>query len=173
MKKLSIIAAAAALTLFSASAFTATTLDSTFAVSVTFTSVCTVGTTAAINFGAYTAFQAGDATGTTTAAFSCSKGLTPSFKFDDATANVQTASALASSGTITAEGVIKGLRYTLSAAVPAVTAGTAAKAGAGGVNGVNSTADTYSMTINGTIPGLQAGDPTGGASQTRTLTISY
>jgi spore coat protein U-like protein len=172
MKKLSIIAAAAALTLFSASASTAT-LDSTFAVSVTFTSLCTVGTTAAINFGAYQAFRATDATGTTSAVFSCSKGLTPSFKFDDATADVQTASALASSGTITAEGVIKGLRYTLSAAVPTVTPGTAAKAGAAGVNGVNSTADTYSMTINGTIPALQAGDPSGGASQTRTLTISY
>jgi hypothetical protein len=171
MKKLSIIAAAAALTLFSASAFTAT-LDSTFGVSVTFTSSCTVGTTAPIAF-TYLAFQGTDATGSTSAVFSCSKGLTPSFKFDDATPNVQTASALASSGTITAEGVIKGLRYTLSAAVPAVAAGTSAKAGAGGTGGVNSTADTYTVNISGAIPASQAGDPTGGASQTRILTISY
>jgi hypothetical protein len=171
MKKLS-ITTTAALTLFSASAFAATTLDSSFAVSVTFTSSCTVGTTAPIAF-TYAAFQATDATGSTSTVFSCSKGLTPSFKFDDATVDVQTASALASTGTITAEGVIKGLRYTLSAAVPAVAAGTAAKAGAGGVSGTNSTADTYTVNISGAIPASQAGDPTGIASQTRILTISY
>jgi hypothetical protein len=172
MKKLSITAAAAALTLFSASAFAATTLDSTFAVSVAFTSSCSVGTTAPMAF-TYTAFQAAAAPGSTSTVFTCTRGLTPSFKFDDVTADVQTASALASSGSITAEGVIKGLRYTLSAAVPTVSAGTVAKAGAGGTGGTNGTADTYTVNITGSIPGLQAGDPTGARSQTRTLTISY
>jgi hypothetical protein len=172
MKKLSIVAtAAAALTLFSANAFAATT-TSNFAVSVTLTSSCSVAVTAPIAF-TYTAFQTTAASGSTSTVFTCTRGLIPTFKFDDTTPGSQTGSAAASTGSITAEGVIKGLRYTLTAPVPTVSAGTAATAGTAGTGGSNGTADTYTVNTSGSIPAGQAGDPTGASSQTRTLTITY
>ena len=170
MKKLSLLAAA--LVLASAGASAATNVDSTFNVSVTFTSSCSASVTNDIAF-TYTAFQTTAATGSTNTVFTCSRGMTPTFMFDDTTADVQTGSAAAGSGTLSAEGVIKGLRYRLTAAVPAATAGTAAKAGAAGAVGTNGTADTYSFTINGSIPAGQAGDAAGSASQLRTLTLIY
>lgn len=170
MKKLSLIAAALVL---ASSGASAVDVPSTFNVTVALTTACTAGTTANIDFGTYVAFQTTDATGSTTTTFKCSKGMTPSFRFDSPTVDVQTGSAAASTGTLTAEGVIKGLRYTLSATVPAVVPGTAAKAGALGAGGINSTGDSYAFTINGTIPKDQAGDPTGAATQTRTIYVVY
>jgi len=171
MKKLSLIAAA--LLAFGSTAFAGTASD-TFAVAVTFTSACTVSSAASDLSFTYTGLQSGDATDSTGITFSCTRNfVNPTFAFDDTDA-VRTASTAASSGTITAEGLLKGLRYTLSAAVPTVVDGTDAAAGAGGTGGDNGTADAYTLTINATMPGGQAGDNTAGATtHNRTLTISF
>ena len=169
MKKLSLIAAA--LTLATSGAFAAGSATSNFDVSVTFTSSCTVSAAAAPMAFVYTAFGAVQNKSTSTT-FSCTRNLvTPTFSFDN---TVGTGSAAASSGTISGEGVIAGLRYTLSATVPTATAGTAASAGAGGTGGSNGTADTYGVSISAQMPGGQAGDATASAAtQTRVLTIAY
>ncbi|MBI5276373.1 MAG: hypothetical protein HY854_07925 [Burkholderiales bacterium] len=171
MKKLSLIAAA--LLALSGTTFAGTTSD-TFAVSVSFTSACTVSTTANDLSFTYVGMQVGAATDSTGITFSCTRNfVNPTFTFDDTDA-VRTASAAASSGTITAEGLLKGLRYTLSAAVPTVVDGTDASAGALGTGGSNGTADAYTLTINANMPGGQAGDNTAGATtHNRTLTISF
>ena len=171
MKKLTLIAAA--LLALGTTAFAATTTD-TFNVSVSFTASCSVTTAAADLSFTYVGMQAGAETANTTTVFSCSRGLAaPTFAFDNP-GGAQTGSAAATAGTgITAEGVIKGLRYTLSATAPSATAGSAASAGANGTGGSNGTADTYSVAISANMPGGQAGDASGAASQTRTLTISY
>ena len=168
MKKLSLIAAALALA--SSAAFAGST-NSNFDVSVTFTSSCTVATAATPMAFTYTAFGAVQNASTSTT-FNCTRNLvTPTFSFDN---TVGTGSAAASSGTITGEGVIAGLRYTLSAAVPTKGNGTAASAGAGGTGGSNGTADTYAVSISAQMPGNQAGDATAPATtQTRVLTIAY
>lgn len=171
MKKLTILAAALTL----ATSSYALSIGDTFNVGVTFTSSCSVSTAAADIAMTYTAFAAAASTGSASTTFTCSRGLSPTFQFDVGGAGVQTASAAASTGNITAEGLIAGLRYTLTAAVPTVSAGTAAAAGAAGTGGTNGTADTYSLTINANIPAGQAGDGNAATaiSQTRTLTIVY
>ena len=168
MKKLSLIAAA--LTLATSGAF-AGSVGSNFDVSVTFTSSCTVSAAAAPMAFTYTAFGAVQNKSTSTT-FSCTRSLVaPSFSFDN---TVGTGSTAANSGTITGEGVIAGLRYTLSAAVPTAAAGTAASAGAGGTGGSNGTADTYAVSISAQMPANQAGDALAPATtQTRVLTIAY
>ena len=171
MKKLSLIAAA--LVLASAGASAATTGDA-FDVSVTLTSACSVTTAAADIAMTYTAFAAAASTGSASTTFSCTRGLTPTFQFDTTAVGATSSAADGTVGnTITSQGVLRGLLYTLSATVPAKTAGTAATAGAGGAGGSIGTADTYSLTINAAIPAGQAGDPTGLANQARTLIITY
>lgn len=172
MKKLSLIAAA--LVLASSGASAATVGDS-FDVSVTLTSACSVTTAAADIAMTYTAFALAASTGSASTTFSCTRGLTPTFQFDTTAAGATSSAADGTVGnTITSEGVLKGLLYTLSATVPAKSAGTAASAGAGGTGGSIGTADTYSLTINAAIPAGQAGSgTTGAANQARTLIISY
>lgn len=172
MKKLSLIAAALVL---ASSGASAATVGDQFDVSVTLTSACSVTTAAANIAMTYTAFAVLPSTGTASTTFSCTRGLTPSFQFDTTAAGA-TSSAASNTvgGTITSQGVLKGLLYTLSATVPAKAAGTAASAGVGGTGGSIGTADTYSLTINASIPAGQAGDgPNGAGNQARTLIISY
>jgi hypothetical protein len=170
MKKLSLIAAAIALV--SASAIAATTTDS-FDVSVTFTGACTVKTAASDIAFTYSAFGAAQSASTSTV-FECSRGLTPTFAFDDTGAS-QTGSAAAALGTaITGEGVISGVRYTLSGSTARTTTGSAAAAGAGGTGGSNGSADEYTVSISANLPGNQAGNgATGAGTHTRVLTITY
>ena len=162
MKKLSLIAAA--LVLASSGAFAATATD-TFDVTVNFTSSCSVKTAALDLSFTYTAFQGTDATDSASTVFECSRGLSPTFNFDNTGAN-QSGTA-ANAAAFSGAGVVKGLRYTLDGAASKTQTGTAATAAADG------TADEYTVTIDGTIAQGQAGDPTGGATQTRTLTITY
>jgi hypothetical protein len=170
MKKLSLIAAAIALA--SSSAFAATTTDS-FDVTVNFTGACAVKTAASDMSFNYTSFGAAQSTSTSTV-FECSRGLTPTFQFDD-TGAAQTGSAAAALGTaISGEGVISGVRYTLAGTTAKTTTGTAASAGTGGTGGSNGTADEYTISITAAVPGNQAGSGTGASgTQTRTLTITY
>jgi hypothetical protein len=155
MKKLSLIAAA--IVLASSSAFAATVTDS-FNVAVTFTGACTVKTAAADIAFTYAAFGAAQSTSTSTV-FECSRGLTPTFKFDD-TSTSQTGSAAAALGTdITGEGV---------------TTGSAASAGTGGTGGSDGSADQYTVSITADIAGNQAGTgASGSGTHIRVLTISY
>jgi hypothetical protein len=170
MKKLSLIAAA--IVLASSSAFAATVTDS-FNVAVTFTGACTVKTAAADIAFTYAAFGAAQSTSTSTV-FECSRGLTPTFKFDD-TSTSQTGSAAAALGTdITGEGVISGVRYTLSGSTAKTTTGSAASAGTGGTGGSDGSADQYTVSITADIAGNQAGTgASGSGTHVRVLTISY
>lgn len=172
MKKFNLIATAAAFLLASAAAY-AVDVNNSFNVTIGFTGACSVKTGASDLSFTYAAFDVAQS-GSTSTVFQCSRGLTPTFKFDDTAAD-QTASAAAGVGTgISAQGVIQGVRYTLSGSSAKSTAGTAAAAGAGGVGGTNGSADEYTVSITANVPAGQAGDGTGGsATQVRVLTISY
>lgn len=171
MKKLNLIAAA--LVLASSGAFAATETDN-FVVSIDFTGSCSVktGNAASDLSFTYAAFGAADSD-TTTTVFECSRGLTPSFSFDNAAG--QTSNGLQALGTaITGEGVIAGIRYTMTATPSRTQTGTAASAGAGGTGGSDGTADEYTVGVTVDIAGGQAGSgSTASGSQTRVLTISY
>jgi hypothetical protein len=161
MKKLNLVAAA--LLLASSGAFAATASDS-FDVTVNFTSSCSVKTPAADLSFSYTAFQTTDAVKTASTVFECSRGLTPTFQFDSGT---DKSASAADAATISGAGLVKGLRYTLDGSASKTQTGTAADTSTIG------TADEYTVSITGTIVQGQAGDPTGVATQTRTLTIAY
>lgn len=171
MKKLSLIAAAFVV-LASSAAYAVDVTDS-FDVTIAFTGACTVKTAATDLSFTYTAFGAAQSASTSTV-FECSRGLAPTFKFDD-TGAAQTGSAAAALGTgITGEGVLQGVRYTLAGSSARSTTGTAAAAGAGGVGGSNGTADEYTVSITANVAGNQAGNgASGSGTQTRVLTITY
>jgi hypothetical protein len=164
MKKLHLIAAAA-LAIATSGAIAATATD-TFIVGVTLTTSCSVKTAATDLAFVYTAFDVAD-TQTTSTVFQCSRGLVPTFSFDNVDAT-QSATAAAATGTaIGGAGVVAGLRYTLTGTTSKSATGTAATAAA------NGTADEYTVGISGTIAAGQAGDGAAATSQTRILTISY
>lgn len=163
MKKLSMIAATLALA--TSSAFAATVGDD-FVVSVTLTSACSVKTAAGDLAFTYTAFGAAD-TQTTSTVFQCTRGLAPTFQFDNVDANESAGAAAAVGNTITAAGVVQGLRYSLTGTPSKSATGTAATAATDG------TADEYTVNISGTIAAGQPGDPTAPATQTRTISIIY
>lgn len=180
MKKIALIAAAVA-ALASIAPAHAATASGNFTVGLTLISQCRVVTgTPAIAFGNYTAFTTTALTTSTGISFECTRGFTarPTVSFDDGANGTSSAT---SNGTATGEGVLSGLRYTLSvAAVNAtVPVGQNATAGVGGTGGTDGTPDTYSYTINGTVPAGQAGTCAAGgtancaASHTRVLTITY
>jgi hypothetical protein len=169
MKKLSL---AAALVLAMTGAQAATTDDS-FDVRIDFTAGCTVLTTAKDFQFDYTAFGAAQSD-TSSTVFRCTRGLTPTFAFDDTGADQTGASNVALNSAVTAEGVIKGVRYRISGATSKSTTGNAAAAGVAGAVGSNGTADQYSVALTVSIPGDQAGDGADGfGTQTRVLTITY
>jgi len=169
MKKLSLIAAALALS--ASGALAQTTLTDDFIVSVAFTSSCKISQNADDLAFTHTAFGAAQSQ-STAVKFDCTRGLAPKFKFDSPDAT-QTGSPEAITGQpITGEGVIKGLRYRLTGATSKV-GGDPATAGAAGAVGTEGTADVYTVAITATIPANQAGDDSGAPSQTRTLTITY
>lgn len=170
MNKLSLIAAA--IVLASAGVHAGTTSD-TVNVTVNFTAGCTVKTAAAPFAFTYTAFGIAQTQASTTV-FQCTRTLTPTFSFDNP-GGAQTGAAAVALGTaVTAEGVIKGIRYTLSGATSKSVTGTAAAAGVGGTGGSDGTADEYTVALTAAIAGNQAGDgTTGSGTQTRTLTITY
>jgi Spore Coat Protein U domain len=180
MKKIALIAASVAALASMAPAHAATATGN-FTVGLTLISQCRlVAGSPAIAFGNYTAFTGTALTGNTSISFECTRGFTarPTVSFDDGANGTSSATT---NGTATGEGVLSGLRYTLSVAAVNVsgTGGTNATAGVGGTGGSDGTPDTYSYTINGTVPAGQAGTcATGGAtncaaSHTRVLTITY
>jgi spore coat protein U-like protein len=145
----------------------ATTPGGNFNVTVTLTSVCTMGVVTPLAFGTYTAFQAGAQTATpTTATLTCTRGLTGVTAAFDNVAAGSTADAAATNAV--GAGVLAGLEYSILATPSAVVAGTAATASTIG------TADSLPYVISGSMPALQAGTASAGEqSQQRTLTITY
>jgi spore coat protein U-like protein len=146
----------------------AATVAGNFNVTVSLTSVCTIGAIGDLAFGTYTAFQGAAQTATATnATLSCTRGLT------GVTANFDTTAGIGSTGaapaaTATGAGVIAGLQYTITATPGTTTAGTAASAT------VIGTADTRTYAIAGSMPANQAGTSvTGQQTQVRTLTVTY
>ena len=172
MKKLNLIAAA--ILFASAGAQAAGTAQDTFDVSVNFTAGCSVQTASLDYSFNYTAFGAAQSKSGSTV-FKCSRGLTPTFSFDNTPGGAQTgSSAVALNSPVTAEGVIKGIRYTISGATSKSQSGTSATAGANGTGGSDGTADLYTIGLSVDIAADQAGDNTSGSgTQTRTLTITY
>ena len=168
MNKLLVTAAVAFSTMSAVAPAQAATVSGNFNVTVNLTSVCTMAAIGNLDFGTYTAFQAGVQTATnTTATLTCTRGLA------GVTANFDTTPAIGATGaaaaaTAVGAGVIHGLQYDITATPGATTAGTAATSVSIG------TADSRPYTIAGTMPALQAGTgPTGAATQVRTLTVTY
>lgn len=169
MKNLKVLAAVLALAV--PGVFAATASDQ-FDVTITFTSACKVKTAAADFTFTYTAFGAAQ-TQTGATVFECSRGLTPTFRFDDTSADQTGQAAAVALGTaITGEGLISGVRYTVGGTSSKTVTGTAAAAGAGGIGGTNGTADEYNVALSVTVP-QQAGGSGIGGTQTRTLFITY
>lgn len=164
--------AAAALLVASSAAY-AVDVSNSFQVTIGFTGACSVKTPAGDLSFTHAAFDPAQSLGTSTV-FQCSRGLTPTFKFDD-TAVDQTGGGAQALGTaIAGQGVLQGVRYILAGASSKSTNGAAASAGAAGAGGSNGSADEYTVNITATIPGGQAGDGSGGSSShVRVLTISY
>jgi hypothetical protein len=167
MKKIALIAA---LGLMGATSAMAQTVTGTFNVNVNLTSACRVSTggTPSLDFGAYTAFQASPNMPTVGMSFECTRNLgAPNIQFD---APAWGTAALAGT-TTSGEGVLAGLRYTMTVAAPTVNAGTAPNLLTPGNIG---TPASYTYTISGNMAAGQAGStPTGPQSHQRTLTISF
>lgn len=171
MKKLTALAFAVAG--FSAPAFAVDVASPTFNVSVTLTSVCKVKTNVgSVAFGPYTAFQTTAITPTVTSAVvECTRGrlVAPTVAFDIINGTTSAAAA-----TVTGEGVLKGLRYTLATLAPTTVAGVAATAGALGLGGSNGTATDSTYSIIANMAAGQAGNEADAiASHVRTLTFTY
>lgn len=130
--------------------------------SVTLTSRCRlqpVGSNPVLNFGTYTAFQAGPATAPSqNVVFQCTRGYgaTPTAAWDT------------TGGTAAGAGVLAGLQYALTVGAGNRVAGTPATAAALG------TADTVTYAVGGSIAGGQPGTDTAGvATATRTLMVTF
>lgn len=169
MKKIiSIVAMGAVSALFSQSGVAATT-SANFTTSVTLTSKCRVKTGSdnqTLSFGNYEAFSAATVNATSIHIdFECTRGFNaaPNVEFD--TGADKTSSA--AGATATGEGVIAGLRYTMSVTAGARTTGTAATTADIG------TPDTYRYTISGAMEANQAGTSSALGTQARVLTITY
>lgn len=170
MKKLlltSLAAAALSLASLSASALTAT---GNFTVSVQLAAKCEVTVdNPTVDFGTYTSFQLGAATGVATGPITvrCTRGLAaPVLTFDAPGASV---------------GLLAGLNYTLSSAAASASAGGVATGVAG-----SGSATTHSYTLSGNMPAGQAGQcattgsvasacdaPLTPVTATRTVTLTY
>ncbi len=164
MKKLLISAAMAAMFGSMASPVMAQTASNNFNVSVSLTSQCrqTNTGTQTVDFGTYTAFQAGAQASVASAnlTFECTRGFTPTSTAFDVV-----------NGTAAGLGVVQGLQYALSTAAPTTGAGTAATTATIG------TGDTKTYVVSGSMPALQAGDcalaSCGPTTQLRTLIVTF
>ena len=166
MKKLLISTAMAAMFGAMASPVMAATASNNFNVSVTLSSQCrqTNTGTQTVDFGTYTAFQAGAQASVASASltFECTRGFSPvSSAFDTVLAD----------STAAGVGVVQGLQYALTAAAPTNLAGTAASSVTIG------SGDTKTYVVSGSMPALQAGAcaaaSCGPTTQLRTLIVTF
>ena len=167
MKKLLLAAAiTASLGGMISTAQAAGTASNNFNVSVTLSSQCTAANsgTQTVNFGTYTAFQAGAqaSVGSANLQFTCTRGFAPvAVTFDTVGAN----------STVAGVGVVQGLQYALTTAASTSAAGLAATSATIG------TGDTVSYVVSGTMPPLQAGAcaaaTCGPTTDARTMILTY
>jgi hypothetical protein len=183
MKKLNLLAAAAALMVLAGNSMAQTNVTSSaFSVSVALTATCDIKTNpGALNFGTYVPFTQAQIDRTTHLVFRCSQGLAPT-QVALATSETAASVSAAGSGAATASGVLRGLQYTLTtssiaaAATAATIQGTAAAAGAAGAAGTNSVAKEWDFTITGTMAGGQSGATTtldNTSSHSYTMVVTY
>lgn len=114
-----------------------------------------------LTFPAYTAFGGAVTAPSQSINFECTRGLgsTPTFTWD------------AGGGTTAGEGILAGLRYSLTATNGTRTSGVAPVLGTPGDVG---TPDTYPVNVGGSMPAGQAGEGASGTyTATRTLTVSF
>ena len=144
---------------------------STFAVTATLTSFCTISTFSGsgVAFGAVQAFTA-PSNASATATVKCTRSFAaPTMAFDTTPTGGGTGSSSATSATPTGAGVLpNGLYYTLGAAFGSTVSGIAPTTG--GLNAQDS--DDRVVTVTGVMP-AQAGTSTGVATHTRTMTITF
>jgi spore coat protein U-like protein len=166
MKKI-LIALTSTSLIFAAKPALSASVNGNFNVTVTLTSVCTMGVVGDLAFGTYTAFQAGTQTATpTTATLTCTRGLTGVTANFDTAAPGSTAAAAATNAV--GAGIISGLQYDITATPGSITSGNAATASSIG------TADSRPYSITGSMPASQAGITSSGTqTQVRTLTVNY
>jgi hypothetical protein len=114
-----------------------------------------------LTFPSYTAFGGAVTAPAQTINFECTRGLgsTPTFAWD------------AGGGTTAGDGVLAGLRYSLTATNGTRTNGVAPVLGTPGDVG---TPDTYPVNVGGSMPAGQAGAGASGTyTATRTLTVTF
>jgi hypothetical protein len=150
------VSAAAVALAFASGAFAQSTAS--VDVKVTLASKCawnnaagTAPTGLSVDFGTYTAFQAGNLPATpATFTVKCTRGsTTPTASWD------------------TASGTVGGLGYTLNSPSSTTAAGTAASGSTG------AGADIVTFTLGGSIASGQAGDSAAATTDTRTITMSF
>lgn len=152
----------------------AATVNSDFTVSVLLSARCNATNSAALtlDFGTYTALETvaptHTAAPTVDLTFNCTRGLTaPTLSFDT------------TNGTVTGDGVLAGVNYTMSAALQASTLGIAATGAAG-----SGTAATRTYRVTGGMVAGQAGQcatttstaancNAAAQTHTRTLIVTY
>jgi hypothetical protein len=164
-RMLRVLALAAAASSLGPLAMAQNLANATVTTSVNLTSVCRwlASTTPSptVDFGTYTAFGGAKSATATTVSYECTRGFganTPTIVWD----------AVASISDATGNGQVGGLSYTLSA----TTAKTAGAAPTLTVPG--GSADTYVITLGGSMPGGQAGtNAAGPQTATRTLYVTY
>ena len=166
MKKLLISVAMASMFGAMVSPVMAATASNNFNVSVSLTSQCrqTNTGTQTVDFGTYTAFQAGAqaSVGSASLTFECTRGFSPTSSAFDAVLPDSTAAGV---------GVVQGLQYALTAAAPTTVAGTAA------TSVIIGTGDTKTYVVSGSMPADQAGAcalaSCGPTTQLRTLIVTF
>jgi hypothetical protein len=141
-----------------------------FTVQATLTSKCYVsaGDAATLDLGTYESFRSTDLVNSTgiTITWSCTRGISaPKVAFDSDGTN--TTSAAADADSVVGTGVVKGLRYEITATKQTPTNGDAADATQIG------SADLRPFKITSRIFASQAGDASALATQARTLTLTY
>ena len=145
----------------------AAVISHTFNAQVTLISQCRIKTGAStlLDFGSYTAFQTSDQNATLNVDFECTRGFSaaPQVEFDSGADKTTSATG----STATGEGVIAGLKYSLSVSAGTKTAGNPATTSSIG------TPDVYRYIVNGSITALQAGDTSSPSTQVRNLKITY
>ena len=161
MKKLTLISVLCASSLFGGTSALAATELNGFTVDVTLTSKCLATTTTAPSLAfAYESFQIGASTPAQpiSLTFKCTRGIAePTLSFD--TVN----------GTAIGEGVVGGLRYTLSVGANS----TSATGGSGATPTSLGTDKILTYSVTGSIQPLQAGDALAARSNIRSLIITY
>ncbi len=169
MKKITLITALCASGLLGGTSALAANESNGFSVDVTLTSKCLATTTTAPSLAfAYESFQttAASPTAPISLTFKCTRGIAePTLSFDTVSGTSTSGSASAATG----EGVVGGLRYTLSVGANS----TSATTGSAATNTTIGSEKVLTYSVTGSIQPLQAGDAVAATSDLRSLIVTY